>query len=47
MAPILDALGQARALFGLRQPVDLARIEDGEGTAAPRSTTDSTVQWVW
>ena len=29
--PILDALGSARALFRLRQPVDLGRIEDGEG----------------
>jgi hypothetical protein len=38
--------GQTRALFGLRQPVDLARIEDGEGAAAPRSATDSTEQWV-
>ena len=28
---ILDALGSARALFRLRQPVDLAHIEDGEG----------------
>ena len=37
---------QTRALFGLRQPVDLARIEDGEGAAAPRSVTDSTEQWV-
>ena len=43
---ILVALGQARALFGLRQPGDLARIEDGEGDAAPRSATDSTEQWV-
>ena len=24
-----------------------ARIEDGEGAAAPRSATDSTEQWVW
>ena len=30
--PILDALGSARALFRLRQPVDLGRIEDGEGS---------------
>ena len=42
----LVALGQARVLFGLRQPVDLARTEDGEGAAAPRSATDSTEQWV-
>ena len=42
----LVALGQSRALFGLRQPVDLARTEDSEGPAAPRSATDSTEQWV-
>jgi hypothetical protein len=23
------------------------RVEDSEGTAAPRSVTDSTDQWVW
>ena len=34
--------GAVRALFGLRQPGDLARIEDGEGDTAPRSATDST-----
>ena len=37
MHSILVALGQARALFGLRQPVDRARTEDSEGPAAPRS----------
>ena len=37
VASLLVALGQARALFGLRQPVDRARTEDSEGPAAPRS----------
>ena len=31
VSSILDTLGSARALFKLRQPVDLGRIEDGEG----------------
>ncbi len=43
-----NPIGQTRALFQVstkRRPIP--RTEDGEGAVTPRSTTDSTEQWVW
>jgi len=47
VSPILDTMGRHVPCSSCDNLMTLPHPEDSEGAGSPRSTTDSTEQWVW